>query len=271
MNDPVDLFHGLEGGEIAQQRPPPPGPDMPYPNVGSVPPRPAAPDLAAQGRLADQLAAQRDAALAAVAKSPVPVLPSATPAKPAAPPVAAAALAEPANKVVVAAADAPEKPASPAPKSAAALPGLADVPPVPAVVTAAGSAPALAGTPPPPPADVGLQIPPPAPPSPAVPPQVAPPPVSNTVQIAFTPGSAELPPSATLALRRFALAHKGVPLTVTGHGSAVLPGAESQTRALVLGLKRAKAIAASLEAAGVPPANLRLHAEAAGLGGSASL
>ena len=62
-----------------------------------------------------------------------------------------------------------------------------------------------------------------------------------------------LPPSATLNLRRFALAHKGVPVTVTGHGEAVLPGADSQSRALDLALRRAQAIAASLGDVGRRP------------------
>ncbi len=74
-----------------------------------------------------------------------------------------------------------------------------------------------------------------------------------------------------LNLRRFALAHKGVAVTVTGHGDAVLPGADPQSRALDLALRRAQAIAASLAANGIPPVNLRLHAEAAGQGGSVSL
>ena len=96
-------------------------------------------------------------------------------------------------------------------------------------------------------------------------------PATNSVQVSFTPGSAELPPSAPLNLRRFALAHKGVPVTITAHGEAVLPGADSQSRALDLALRRAQAIAASLATAGIPAANLHLHAEAAGQGGSASL
>jgi hypothetical protein len=91
------------------------------------------------------------------------------------------------------------------------------------------------------------------------------------VRIAFTPGSTTLPPSATLNLRRLALAHKGGTFNVTGEGEAVLPSLDAQARALDLALKRAQSIAASLAAAGVPVSNLHLHAQAAGQGGSASL
>ncbi|HEX7390298.1 MAG TPA: OmpA family protein [Acidiphilium sp.] len=39
--NPVTLFHRYEGGAIAHNPPPPPGLDDPYPNLASVPPRPA--------------------------------------------------------------------------------------------------------------------------------------------------------------------------------------------------------------------------------------
>jgi len=35
---PVGLYHDVEGGAIAQARQPPPGADLPYPNLASVPP-----------------------------------------------------------------------------------------------------------------------------------------------------------------------------------------------------------------------------------------
>jgi outer membrane protein OmpA-like peptidoglycan-associated protein len=37
---PVQLYHNAEGGAIAQVRQPPPGADLPYPNLASVPPEP---------------------------------------------------------------------------------------------------------------------------------------------------------------------------------------------------------------------------------------
>jgi hypothetical protein len=44
------LYHRLEGGAIAQKRQPPPGYNLPYPNLADVPPapRPEAPDLQAK-------------------------------------------------------------------------------------------------------------------------------------------------------------------------------------------------------------------------------
>ncbi len=311
------LFHGLQGGLIAQQRPPPPGVNDPFPNLGSIPVRPPAPDIVAEQRIADQLAAQRDQAEASAAANPLtPRAPPPALPKPSAP--------DPnANRVVVdaapATAPAPARsvPAQLAPAAAnpAAIPTLASVPAL-ATPVVAGPLPSLAAAPPPAPVNIGLPIPvtasaapgpilidatgspalaPAAPPGAAaaaskplldtllsqtvVPVPVgdtlyAPPPpptAPNTVGISFTPGSATLPPSASLNLRRFALAHKGVGVTVTGHGGAVLPGADSQSRALDLALRRAQAIAASLATAGVPAVNLHLHAEAAGQGGSVSL
>ncbi len=37
---PVGLYHDVEGGAIAQTRQPPPGAEMPYPNLAAVPPPP---------------------------------------------------------------------------------------------------------------------------------------------------------------------------------------------------------------------------------------
>ena len=319
----VDLFHDLQGGVIAQQRPPPPGVNDPFPSIGSIPARPAAPDIVAQQHIADQLAAQRDQAEQAAAANPL------TPrAPPPALPKPAAAPDPNANRVVVDAAPTPvaakaAPPSAPAaPKPGSDIPGLAAVPAVGAAVVS-GPLPSLADAPPPAPVGLGaLPTLPGAPPvdavklaalpklaaaaapagSPAAPATAAaaaaptksfldtvlsptavpgpigdtiykPPaiPVAGSVAIAFTPGSAVLPPSAPLDLRRFALAHRGVPVTVTGHGDEVLSGPDSQSRALDLALRRAQAIAAALGTAGIPAANLRLHAEAAGHGGSVTL
>jgi hypothetical protein len=47
---PVGLYHSLEGGAIAHKRQPPPGYNLPYPNLADVPPapRPEGPDLQAK-------------------------------------------------------------------------------------------------------------------------------------------------------------------------------------------------------------------------------
>lgn len=306
----VDLFHDLQGGAIAQQRPPPPGVNDPFPNLGSIPARPPAPDILAQQRIADQLAAQRDQAEQSAAANPLtPRAPPPAVPKPAAP--------DPnANRVVVDAAPTPAAakaaaPASaPAPKPASDVPGLAAVPAIAAPVVS-GPLPTLAEAPPAAPVGLGAiptfpgapradtpktaavaaasaaAVPAPVPaksfldtalsetvvPKPVGDTIYKPPviPIAGSVAVAFTPGSAVLPPSAPLDLRRFALAHRGVPVTVTAHGDAVLPGAESQGRALDLALRRAQAIAAALGTAGIPAANLRLHAEAAGHGGTVTL
>src|SRR5262249_7532510 len=80
--NPVNWWHDLEGGEIAKQRPPPPGSDQPYPNLASVPPKPDAPDRAALENIADALVADRTNAqhLAEAAPLADPSSPSASPA-----------------------------------------------------------------------------------------------------------------------------------------------------------------------------------------------
>ena len=57
--NPVEWWHGLQGGRIAEQRPPPPGADDPYPNLGTVPPRPAPSDPKLRQQIADALIADR--------------------------------------------------------------------------------------------------------------------------------------------------------------------------------------------------------------------
>ncbi len=268
---PLDWWHNLEGGVIATQRPPPPGENEPYPNIGTVPPRPPAADLGAQQAISDSLAAQRDSANRAAQANPLqPLTPVPPPPKPAAPAPNADA-----NKVVVDAAPTPPAP-PPAPaahasgaQAGAALPGIDTVPAVPDAA-ASGPLPDFAAAPPPPPAGFGLPTGTPTAAPPVAPPKPPPAP-ANAVAVAFTPESATLPPSAALHLQQFALAHKGAPLTVTGHGDTVLRNADAQARALDLGLKRAQAMAAFLRDAGVPAANIHLRADAAGTGGIVSL
>jgi hypothetical protein len=108
--NPVSWWHGLEGGEIAKDRPPPPNPKAPFPHIAAAPTRPAGmPDwewrdlqvtLASQGAAAHQYAAE----------NPIPTLPSSTAAAAAAPPAA------------------PTKPVSPPPQAAAPSPQAASQP-----------------------------------------------------------------------------------------------------------------------------------------------
>ena len=57
--NPVTWWHDLQGGKIAEERPPPPGADQPYPNLATVPPKPAEPDRAALANIANALIADR--------------------------------------------------------------------------------------------------------------------------------------------------------------------------------------------------------------------
>jgi outer membrane protein OmpA-like peptidoglycan-associated protein len=79
--NPVSWWHHLEGGAIAQNRPPPPNPDAPFPKIGNQPVRPAGMPDWEWSQLSATLAAQRAAAQAYAAQNPIPTLPS-TPAQP---------------------------------------------------------------------------------------------------------------------------------------------------------------------------------------------
>ena len=57
--NPLNLYHGLEGGPIADARPPPPNADQPYPNLANTPDKPADPDALVRGQVATGLIADR--------------------------------------------------------------------------------------------------------------------------------------------------------------------------------------------------------------------
>ncbi len=268
---PLAWWHDLEGGVIASQRPPPPGANDPYPNLATVPAKPVPTELATRQRIADSLAAQRDQAKAQAALDPLPTTaPARSPA--AAPPVPKV---DPnASKMTVdAVTPAPPPPTPPVaapvtPAVAVSTPSLDTVPQPPAAPVS-GALPPIPQDPPALPAVEGYRTPAAPPATPALAP--APAPVVNGVQVAFSPGSSALPPSASLTLRNFAIAHRGVRLAVVGHGESTRADVDAQGRSLELALQRAQAIAVSLGQAGVPPANLRLSAEASGTGGLARL
>ena len=52
LSAPVDLFHDLQGGEIAAHRPPAPGAGQHYPKLGTVPAKPVLPATAYRNGLA---------------------------------------------------------------------------------------------------------------------------------------------------------------------------------------------------------------------------
>ncbi len=307
--NPVEWWHGLQGGAIAEQRPPPPGADQAYPNLASVPAKPASPDLKMHQQIADNLAAARAQAQYAAAQAPLanaspPAPPSpggAVPAGGSAPPPApssdvagaslAAATAPPAPPVAP-----PVLPPLPAAPSAG-VPGGASAS---AGRTAAGQAPAALA--PPPEADVpgpvaadpnppGFALEPPPPPSitgapmaaaaigSAAPPVMPKPPagsagpkqVGATVPIAFERGSAVLPSVSRDALRSLAHKRQNAIVWVTGFGEAAAVGPAAQSAALTLAFARAQVMAAALTHAGVPGYFIRVAAEASGRGGAARL
>ena len=103
---PVGLYHAMEGGAIAQKRQPPPGLNLPYPNLADVPPAPAPtpPDEAA--RIAARARQDANNGMSAPASG------------------ALAGLTLPAGPI-------PAAPPKPAQTSAATPPKLANPPPVP--------------------------------------------------------------------------------------------------------------------------------------------
>lgn len=144
--------------------------------------------------------------------------------------------------------------------------------PLPPVAPAAdpGALPDMPATPPGPPRLAGVNVPrvtaptpPPATP-PAPPPQPSAP--AGATPIAFARGSASLPPDAIGPLRTLAKGRGVGSIGVTGYGEAAGPDTAAQAAAVPLGFARARAIAAQLEAAGVPATAIRLDAEAIGNG-----
>ncbi|WP_158926867.1 hypothetical protein [Acidisphaera sp. S103] len=79
--NPVNWWHRQEGGKIAQERPAPPGADQPYPNMATVPVKPAPPDEKAMKDLTDSLVADRTNAQHAAEAAPLadPSSPTASP------------------------------------------------------------------------------------------------------------------------------------------------------------------------------------------------
>ncbi len=273
QDSPLDWWHNLQGGRIAQDRPPPPGASDPYPNLASVPPRPTPTDAATRRALTEQLRAERDRTERAAARDPiVPAGASAAvaAAKAASAPAAAAVPAGTRPNGPASGGLAPSGPApgaAPADEPSKAVLEAASAPPAPAARQ--GARPAPAGTPPP--ASGPLpDLPAGAPPIPQLPglPATAfapatPKPLPVAV-VAFARGSAALPDSADPALRALAGLRAGGGMVVQAGGDADNAGPERQAAAVPLGLARARAIQAALVAAGVPATAIRI--EAAGLG-----
>ncbi|MDT7951151.1 MAG: hypothetical protein RQ966_06560 [Acetobacteraceae bacterium] len=278
LDQPVDWWHQLQGGPVADERPPPPGITDPYPNLARVPGKPAATDAATRAGLSAQLATERDHARLLAAQDPLVFPPPGTAtlptAKPAAPgpaagatPAASAAPQTPdpdTSTMVLDAANAtppapavkapqPAEPGAPAafrtpPRSA----GPVESGPIPAIPASAPPLPKLSGLPTTEPAPVVLRARP-------------------SIRFDFPPGSAALPASAEPGLRALAAQRAGGPIAVTAGGDASSAAPDAQGAALPLALRRTGAIAALLIAAGVPSTAIRSQAVAPGREASARL
>ena len=286
--NPVDWWHVLEGGKIADTRPPPPNADAPYPNLSSVPAKPVPPDAAkkaliSKGLIADRANAQYAATLAPLSDAPKPgptpaasrvvppatddtssaSLPAAAAPKPAGPPPTAPQTALPLGPPQAPLPDRPATAPRPAPTTKVQSAPLAPVP-APAA-PAAPATPAGAGAPLAAADSAGL---------PAMP--VAPPPAPKLPGVAAT--TAPTPAPATPpAPPPPAAAYAGGPVTVAfAPGSAVLPTSAlvalkglSQKRGdspvAVTGYGEAASSVAAAQQAALPLALARARAIAANL------
>lgn len=286
--NPVDWWHALEGGRIAEARPPPPNVDAPYPSLGSVPAVPVRTDAATRSRIASGLVADRANAQYTGASAADPSSPRAgarpfgggAGAPPAPVPPVAADTASASMPAASAPAPAPPRPAPRGQVEAAPLTSPAAEPaatPLSATAGAAAPMPDLPATPPSAPRIAGIDVPAatvPAPPPPAPPPAppAAPAPAAGAaVLVPFAAGSTAIPVAAQNALRTLAGRRGAAAVVVTGYGEAPLDDPAAQAAALPLALSRARAIAAVLAASGVPATSMRVDAEADGRGGAARL
>ena len=287
---PADWWHALEGGKIAEQRPPPPNADAPYPNLGSVPQRPVITDAATRGQIASTLLADRANAQYAGPLMPEPPppggpakasgSPAGTPPRP--PPPSPPAESDTPSASLQAATAPPAAPGKlPAPGPAAPPPSdrpdaAADGPATQALPADAGGL-TIPAAPPPAPHVQGADIPAttaptPPPVAPSTPPPVPKPSTAATsVAVPFQPGAAVIAPESQDALRALALRRGAAPMEAIGYGDAAGAEPSGQSAALPLALARARAVAAVLTASGVPASLVTVQAEAEGRGGAARI
>lgn len=283
--DAIAALHNAEGGAIAQPRPAMPNADAPYPNLSTVPDHPPPPDVNARNALAKKLVADRANAQYEIKIEPLPAPSAPAPVKAAqggddamgatmraaqskpAPRPVNTADATPAAKPASAPASAPVKTAKPAAAVATPAAPVATLPP-------------MASVPPPAPgfAGVASQVQPT--PAPVAPPAAAPVQPATSladaakapqIRVGFAPGSDMLTGDALATLKVFARSRGSRTIQVTGFGDVDSADAKLQTAGLQLALNRARAVAAYLSNVGVPPASLRVSAEAQGSGAIALL
>ncbi|WP_428377195.1 hypothetical protein [Lichenicoccus sp.] len=294
VDTPVNWWHQLQGGEIAKQRPPPPGVNDPYPHVGTVPAKaPVFASAALRETVTASLLRQRNLTTRVDANDPLPppVLP-AHPAKPAAgaPPAPAAPGSSSATLDAAQAAPAAtaggKAPASAAANAPGAAAAAADTDPeiampavdVPAAAADAGSGtvtlPAIPGGPPASPRLPGLQVEEAAARASASAPamlpdyQVAPP---TGTQIAFVGNTDVVQSGETGLVHAIAVRRGAGTVMVHGYGDAASSEPDAQADALSLATLRGRAVADMLRAQGVPARAIRLQADAFGRGASLTL
>lgn len=273
---PIQWWHNMQGGAIAQQRPPPPGATDPYPNLGPIPVRPTALPQGTRSQVAQSLAVDQATAQAIAVGAPLAAAPTAP--TPGAPPPAGAASAS------LGAVQAPPAATGPAPPPAAALPGPAAPLPGPArpgaapgraapgnAVLAAGPMPAVPAAPPPPPSGLGVravttQVPTPAPLG-LVPPEQ----LGKSANVNFPLGADTLPSGSAGLLRPLVSNRHGHAIRVVGRGDAASFDPAAQAAGVALGLRRAQAVAEALQQAGVPGAALQISAQPFGREATATL
>jgi outer membrane protein OmpA-like peptidoglycan-associated protein len=274
---PVNWWHDLEGGTIAQSRPPPPNVDQPFPSLGTVPTRPVAIDSKTRATITAKLLADRANAqyvdkltpLAAPAPKPAAATPAVPPAATADPDTQMnaslpAATTPPATTPPAAAAAKPAAPADRLGPPSSEPPPAADAALMPTVPAGPPAAARLPGV-------ITTIVPTPPPPTPPV---VAPPPVfvaGTPLPIPFAQGSAAVPGSALPALRQLAARRGTAAVAVTGYGDAPDSDIDLQTASMALAWDRAVAIARVLQSDGVPAGSLRIASDASGRGGVAQL
>lgn len=276
IDTPVTWWHDLEGGAIAQQRPPPPGVDDPYPKIGTTPV--AAPQVASldlRKSVTDNLVEQRNLSARLNAHDPLPPPVSAI-AAPARTPVSKAA----ASSATLDAANAPASSAHAAQPVAANAPDEADLAMPDVVPTATPAAGAVDA------ADVVMpQIPSAPPPPPGLPGIATPPEVSYEAPLRphyafaarsgealeFAAGSDVLSPGQSGTLQSVVARRGAGSIFVHGYGDAASDMPRDQAQALTLAALRARSVANVLEKQGVPPGSIRIRADAFGRGATAGL
>lgn len=305
VDAPVGWWHQLQGGAIAEQRPPPPGVNDPYPRIGTTPAHaPAVASLDLRRSVTTDLLRQRNLANRLDANDPIAAAPAAPVRRPAAP---APPAATGGSSAMLDAAQAPPNPTAPGPTAPGptapgpAVPGQAASGPIgpgpasgkllpadaepelalPAVQVQAADASggqvtisAIPGAPPPSPRLPGLAIPASLPtlglPASSRRPDYAVAPVSGTA-IAFASGTDTMLGGQAGALHAIAAHRGGGAVFVHGYGDSAAPDPATQSQALSVAALRARAVAEALQAEGVPAGSIRLRAEAFGRGASVSL